>query len=197
MKRGLKALRKWCRGNQELKRSDPRAVLSCSPGNPLFKYEEGNAPCFTTDSLWRKRDLMLEKDWIRHWLWALRVIVVMRKHHAGLISLNDKALEGKQMIRILVLQSLKQWFGPLLQFLNNHEIILLLLHNYNFTTVIGHNVNIWCVKYLISNPRGARDTRVENRCSRDWERSEWRRKVTEQWRLPLTAMTSVSACTEL
>lgn len=51
MKRGLEALRKCCRENQEPKRSDPRAVLSYNSGKSLFKYEEGNVPCLTTDSL--------------------------------------------------------------------------------------------------------------------------------------------------
>lgn len=31
----------------------------------------------------------------------------------------------------------------------NHEIILLLLHNCNFATILNHNVNIWYVEYLI------------------------------------------------
>jgi hypothetical protein len=34
----------------------------------------------------------------------------------------------------------------------NHKIISLLLHNYNFATVMNCNVNIWYKGYLICNP---------------------------------------------
>lgn len=34
----------------------------------------------------------------------------------------------------------------------NHEIILLLIYNCNFASVINHNVDIWYVGYLIYDP---------------------------------------------
>ena len=43
---------------------------------------------------------------------------------------------------------------------SNHKIILLLLHNCNFATVINHNVNIWYVTQRVYDPQ------VENHCTR-------------------------------
>ena len=34
----------------------------------------------------------------------------------------------------------------------NHKIVLLLLHNYNFATVMNCNMSIWYEGYLICNP---------------------------------------------
>ena len=44
----------------------------------------------------------------------------------------------------------------------NHEIILLLLHNCNFATVMNSNVNIWLAGCLICDPQRGHDPRAEN-----------------------------------
>ena len=50
----------------------------------------------------------------------------------------------------------------------DHKVILLLLHNCNFTTVMNCNVNVWDTGYLICDSQRGRDPQVENCCSRQF-----------------------------
>jgi hypothetical protein len=51
----------------------------------------------------------------------------------------------------------------------SHNIILLLLHNYNFATVMNYNVNISYAGYLTCDPQRSCDPKVEDHCSRGWK----------------------------
>jgi hypothetical protein len=42
----------------------------------------------------------------------------------------------------------------------NHDIIWLLLHNCNFSTIMNHNINIWYVGYIIGNSKGVMTHRL-------------------------------------
>ena len=46
------------------------------------------------------------------------------------------------------------------------KLCILLLHNYNFATVMNHNVNIWYVWYLICNHQRDRDPQVQSHSAR-------------------------------
>lgn len=44
----------------------------------------------------------------------------------------------------------------------NHKIILLLIQNYNFSTIMNYNANIWNVGYLTYDPWRGHDPQVRN-----------------------------------
>ena len=60
-----------------------------------------------------------------------------------------------------------QYCNPLIQFLMLFwplviKLFSLILHNYNFATIMNHNINIWYIGYLVFNPQRGRDPQVEN-----------------------------------
>ena len=65
---------------------------------------------------------------------------------------------------------LNQCCNPLVQFTlcwpSNHKIILLLLHVFNFATIMNHNINIWYARYMICNPQSGCVPQIENCCSK-------------------------------
>lgn len=52
---------------------------------------------------------------------------------------------------------------------SNHKIILVLLHNCNFVTVMNCNVNTGYAGYQMCDPQGGCDPQVENEWSREEE----------------------------
>ena len=49
---------------------------------------------------------------------------------------------------------------------HNHKIIMLLLHNCNFATVMNHNVNKLYIGYLICDQQMGHESQVENYCTK-------------------------------
>jgi hypothetical protein len=57
---------------------------------------------------------------------------------------------GLRFSALLMLQPFNT--GPHVVLTPHHKIISLLLHNWNFATVLNHNVNIWYAENLICDP---------------------------------------------
>jgi hypothetical protein len=68
------------------------------------------------------------------------------------------------MLLTFKIQFLIMWWLPTI------KLFLLLFQNCNFATVLSHNVNIWCARYLIWDLQKDHNPEVENHGS-EWSLS--------------------------